>query len=169
MSLIILKDSYISLEDANTYIHNHYLPTDSLRVSWDALDNESREILLRKAFIKINRLPFTGRPSNPQQSLPFPRFGRDNGLENVGYAQIETAIHFTDKYVNDEITQRKMLQQAGVKKYSIGDLSEEFTDGASSLSHGNYFGLDFESYNYLKNYLGGGYKICTSIKHRFGK
>ena len=128
------------------------------------MDNESREILLRKAFIKINRLPFIGKPANPNQSLPFPRFGRDDGLENVAYAQVETAIHATDKYDNEEILQRKILQRAGVKKYSIGNLSEEFVDGASGFGHSNYFGLDYESYNYLKDYLRGGYKICTSTK-----
>lgn len=164
MSLIILKDSYISLEDANKYIHTHYLSTDNLRISWDALDSDSKEILLRKAFSKINKLPFTGRPANPQQSLPFPRYGKDNGLENVGYAQIETALHYTDKYIYEEMSQRKMLQRVGVKRYSIGDLSEEFVDSASSASHSNYFGLDPESYTYLKNYLTGGYKICTSTR-----
>ena len=33
MSLTILKDTYIVLEDANAYVHNHYLSTDSLRIS----------------------------------------------------------------------------------------------------------------------------------------
>lgn len=167
MSLIINTDSYITLEEANTYIQSYYTKTDSLRTIWEALEDEQKEILLRRSFMKINSLPFTGRKLNSNQSLPFPRFGSDNGMNNVKAAQVEYALYKSDKMNNSEIEQRQVLRSLGIKKYSIGDLSEEFT--SSGVSHSNYFGLNIEAYQYLKPYLGGGYRICTSINVPYGR
>lgn len=170
MSLIIGKDSYITLEEANTYIQMHYMSSDSLRISWEALDTADREIALRNSFVQINRLPFTGRPADSSQSLPFPRYNTPtSSMYDVKCAQVENAVQQLDKYMSDEIQQRKMLQRAGVKKYMIGDLSEEFVASAASLGHNNCFGLCPEAYEYLKRYLQGGYKICTSIKRYDGR
>lgn len=159
MSLIINTDSYITLEDAKHYIQTRYLVTDSLRIMWEAADDESLEILLRRSYNQINHLPFTNSPLNKLSVVQH--------LQNLQYAQVELVLSYLDRATNEELEQRRILQSAGVTSYTIGDLSETFGSATTSLSHSNYFGIGLNAYTYLKEYLTGGYNICTSIRSRF--
>lgn len=157
---------YANIAQANEYITNYYSSKDTLRISWEALDDGDKQVMLNKAEQAINLLPFTGRPINKNEV--FPRHPNpEKSLEQAKIATIELAIHNLD----EEYKSRYEMQRQGVKSYKLGDLSETFgnTDGADA-----YSGVDSFTYSivfpYLKDYLGGGYDICpTRMRMCHGK
>ena len=50
MTLIVNKDTYITLEEANTYLSQHYVSTDPLLIQWNSLSDNDKEVFLRRAF-----------------------------------------------------------------------------------------------------------------------
>ena len=168
--LIVNVDTYITLDEANAYISQYYIATDPLRIQWEAMSNDDKEIILRKSFIKINSLPFTGRKKNLNQSLPFPRLCNwsTNDMIKVKYAQAEQSIQSLDTVIAQENEDRIRLRRAGVTQYRIGDLSEKLQDGLPVDSNANFYGLAESAYAYLSKWLQGGYRICTSIRKPYG-
>lgn len=168
--LVLGKDTYITIEQANQYISNYYLSSDPLRIQWEAIEDADKEVLLRKAFVQINSLPYTGRPKNSKQSLPFPRACNFTAqdMQNVQNAQAEQAIAISDSVTAQETVDRIKLRRAGVVQYTIGDLSEKFQSGLPSESNATFFGLSEKAYKYLAKWLTGGYRVCTSIKKHYG-
>ena len=156
-----LLTAYVTLEEAKQYISQFYLSNNSLRVSWDALDDSDKQILLNTARKQIDLLPLKGKPTGTDQ---FPREPfADKSLEKVKEANIELAIQSLDT----ENRARASLKSQGVKSYKIGDLSETFETAKT------YSGLDSFSFNiafpFLQDWLGGGYVICPSrTKKCFG-
>jgi hypothetical protein len=181
MPLIPGTDSYASLAEADTYVTDHYLSTDPIRVAWEALDDADKEALLRGSCLAIESLAFTGIKLNFSQPLQFPRqpdavydsFHRDwqnidwsyvdyvsedlvAGVipQEVKYAQTETALAMTS--TNSSDVQRLKLQQQGVTSFRIGDLSETYGKIGSS----NIRRLGSEKANtYLSKWTNGGYKV----------
>lgn len=168
--LVLGKDTYITIEQANQYISNYYLSSDPLRIQWEAIEDADKEVLLRKAFVQINSLPYTGRPKNNKQPLPFPRACNFTAqdMQNVQNAQAEQAIAISDSVTAQETVDRIKLRRAGVVQYTIGDLSEKFQTGLPSESNATFFGLSEKAYKYLAKWLTGGYRVCTSIKKHYG-
>ena len=66
--------SYVTVEEANVYIQNNLLTTDPLRISWEALFDEEKQVLLNRSAAVINSLPFPGRKMNVNQENAFPRY-----------------------------------------------------------------------------------------------
>lgn len=152
---------YATVEQANEFISKYYSSRDSLRIAWDALSNEDKQVMLNRAEQSIDLLPYTTRPV--YKDKVFPRHPNpDMSLVHVQTATIELAIHSLD----EEFLNRFELQRQGVKSYKIGDLSETF---GSSQGTESYAGLDSFVYSivfpYLKDYLGGGYRICPTHMH----
>lgn len=169
--LVVGKDTYITIEQANEYVSNYYLSSDPLRIQWEASSEEDKEVLLRKAFNQINSLPFIGKPKRVDQPLPFPRYCdfKPQDMQNVQYAQVEQAIAISDIVTAQENVDRIKLRRAGVVQYTIGDLSEKFQSGLPSESNATMFGLSEKAYGFLSKWLKGGYHVCTSIKRRHGR
>lgn len=169
--LTVGVDTYVTIEEANEYIAKFYTTTDSLRIQWEAMPDEDKEVYLRRAFQQINKLPYTGCPKNPKQTLPFPR--KENwgpgSMDAVKAAQVEQGFSQTNEVANQEFATRIELRRAGVTSYRIGDLSETFESGMPSDSNGNFFGLAENAYNYLSKWLTGGYRVCTSTRRRDGR
>lgn len=170
MSLTVGVDTYITLAEANEYVSKYYTSTDPLRVQWEALSEGDCEVLLRQSFEQINGLPFAGRPTNPKQLLPFPRGDHFTAqdMQQVKYAQAEQSLAISDPVASQETEDRIKLRRAGVVQYTIGDLSEKFQDGLPEESNANFFGMSIKAYKYLKKWLQGGYRVCTSIKRPCG-
>lgn len=168
--LVVGVDTYITIQEANEYVSKYFLTTDPLRIQWEALTDDDKEVLLRKSFDQINQLPFTGEPKDPKQFLPFPRkcnFTAQD-MENVKRAQAEQAIAISDTVTAQETADRIKLRRAGVVQYTIGDLSEKFQSGLPSESNATFFGLSEKAYKLLAKWLSGGYRICTSTKKHCG-
>lgn len=164
------SETYIMPEEMIEYLRRHYVSTDPLRIQWESMERADQEVLLYKAYVQINSLPYKGRPLSVDQDAPFPRNGKftEKDLLKVKYAQAEQALSLSDIVTAQEITERMRLRRAGVVQYSIGDLSEKFQDGLSATSCGNFYGLSENAYKYLSKWLQGGFEICTSIKRHCG-
>lgn len=149
---------YATVEEANAYIASYYSSKDNLRLAWEELSDEDKQVMINRSERSINQLPFTGSPVD--KNTMFPRNPNpDNSLEQVKIATIELSIHSLDETYKT----RYDLQQQGVKSYEIGDLKETFGLSQGSTS---YSGIDSYTYAivfpYLKDYLGGGYSICPT-------
>lgn len=147
---------YATVEQANAYISNYYSSTDSLRVSWEALQDADKQVLLNRAEQQIDVLPFIGKPSIKGKAFPR-KPDEEYSLQQALVATVELAIHHLDS----EAKSRFDLQAQGVKSYKIGDLSETF--GATE----GYTGVDSYVFSivfpYLKDWIGGGYEICPTL------
>lgn len=165
-------DTYITLVEADTYVNTHYVFNDPLRIQWNEMSPDDKEVYIRKAFEQINMLPYTGRPEHPNQRFPFPRHGEKRWNEfdwdKIKTAQAAQALALSDTVAAQEVEDRIRLRRAGVVNYKIGDLSEHFQSGTPVDGNGNFFGLCETAYKYLSRWLQGGYKICTAIKPHFG-
>lgn len=170
MALTVGVDTYITIQEMNDYVSKYYPSSDPLRVQWESMDEADQEVYLRKSFVQINSLPYTGKPKTSKQTLPFPRYHgfTESDLLNVKYAQAEQGIALTDTVALDEVSQRVNLRRAGVVRYRIGDLQEQFQSGLPVDSNANFFGLSERAYQYLSKWLRGGYRVCTSIKRHYG-
>lgn len=145
---------YATVEQANTYIKTHYSSTDSLRLSWENLSDEDKEILLTRAEQQIDCLPLKGKPLVAGKAFPRDPF-REVSLEKALVATVELAVQKQDK----ELLERYKLRSQGVRAYKIGDLSETLaassTDGEVALNASILK-------NYLFEWFGGGYNICPT-------
>lgn len=172
--LTVGKDSYVSLEEANQYIADHYASTDSSRVQWEALSPEDQMVYLRKAAATIESLPLVGRKADVNQVMQFPRYigGCSSSSaeipQEVKSSQCEQALYFlgfaADPSLATTRAVRADLQKQGVSSYTIGDLSETF--GGGTL--GGYLYTTSEMSNasltLMSKWLGGGFRVCRSCR-----
>ena len=113
-------NTYVSIDEANSYISSHYLSSDELRLKWEETSEEDKEILLINACENIERLKFIGCKYNKNQELSFPRNYSDIIPFVVKKAQIEEAISFFKK------TDALDAYKEGLKAESIDDVSKTY-------------------------------------------
>ncbi|GEM88178.1 DnaT-like ssDNA-binding protein [Meiothermus granaticius] len=149
MSLTVGQNSYVSLEEANTY-----LAARLGAEAWAAAAEAQREAALITAARAIDRLPIIGRPVMPNQPMQFPRiwppsmfirrrrndpfydpeFPPDPLLysatlqtgipQDVKRAQCEEALALLNLSDGDRTRQR--LQAQGVTMFRLGRLEESY-------------------------------------------
>lgn len=155
---------YVTLEEANDYVRTHYLETEDVRINWEDLEDESKEILLRKSFECIDSLIYTGRKTFPEQDTSFPRYPETEVSQKVKYAQIENALTLSDASVQEESSFYNKLKSFGIQSYSIGNLSETFGSASTGSTSVNAEltskGIvSTRAQQYLLPYIYGGFKI----------
>lgn len=149
---------YATVEQANAYVASYYSSTNNIRIAWEALNEEDKQITLNRSEQLIDLLPFNGKPVDPKQVNAFPRYPNPElSLERVRIAAIELALQTNG---DTETQDRLNLRAQGVKSYKIGDLSETFKD-TNSEDYLIQFALDVIN-PFLRNWLGGGYRICPT-------
>ena len=149
---------YATVEQANAYVASYYSSTNNIRIAWEALNEEDKQITLNRSEQLIDLLPFNGKPVDPKQVNAFPRYPNPElSLERVKIAAIELALQTNG---DTEAQDRLNLRAQGVKSYKIGDLSETFND-TNSEDYLIQFALDVVN-PFLRNWLGGGYRICPT-------
>lgn len=121
---------YVDLEYADEYVSLHFLSTDDLRLSWEGLSDEDKEVLLRRSVEAIETLRFSGSKTSPGQPYSFPRFPSTEIPEAIKAAQVENAISLSDSDTTEDATFYSKLWQWGVESYTIGNLSESVSSGA---------------------------------------
>jgi hypothetical protein len=153
---------YATVAQANEYVESYYSSTDPLRIAWEDLSAEDRQVALNKSEQFIDMLPLTGRAITAHKSFPREPDSA-NSLVQAKAAAIELAIRRN----NPEMSERFDLQRQGVKSYRIGDLSETFGFNLSALEYAGidpyYFAVVFP---FLRDWLAGGYKICSTQKSK---
>jgi hypothetical protein len=149
--LVKYIDSYVTVSEADSYFSNT-LNTDI----WDNTDTTTKEKALKMATRQIDRLPYAGRKLDLYQNLQFPRNTTElpftDGIPDaLTYATCEQAL-----YLLKGGSKRQELQKQGVKSYSLGDLSETFSDNLSEEQKT----ICPEALFYLRRYMIGSVAIC---------
>lgn len=171
MAFVVGTDTYISVADANTYVHEHFTSADATAVAWGKLLVADREVLLRRAAAVIDRQPLVGVKADSSQAMEFPRaiqsavpwggifpstpsgrWSADWVIQasapvEVQQAQVEIALALMGGASN-----RVRLQQEGVRSFSLGDLSETY-DGSGRAPSARL--LSTEARELLSPYLIG--------------
>ena len=153
---------YVTLAQADEYVATHYISSDNLRTSWEALSDEDRSALLLRSFETMELLPFSGRKTDSEQTYAFPRYPSQEVPTAVMHAQIENALSSADTSTAEEAAHYGRLWQFGVQSYSIGNLTEHISEGAWSSGSTNAAATGIISSvanRLLRPYLAGSYNI----------
>ena len=136
--LTVGTDSYITVEYADRYIAEHYLPENSEQKRWSDLGTEEKEIRLRLACEELEQLPWQGAAIAKDQPLAFPRapyqtYTATEAPTKIKNAQVELALWRSDDQAQADAAQREQLKLEGVQSVSLGSLSMSFSgDGANA-------------------------------------
>ena len=147
---------YVSIEDVNAYKVMYYGSTDPLRLNWEQLSDEDKQVAINRAEREVERLPLHGKPVHADKA--FPRYpDPEESLQRAKQAICELSIQLMS---SSSARERYELQAQGVKSYKIGDLSETFAD-KSGRSGVDEFVFSIV-YPFLQRWLSGGYRICPT-------
>lgn len=177
MAITVGTDTYITLANADTYVENNYVSTDTTRTTWEALSDSDKELYLKKATKRIDRLMLNGVKAVSTQTLEFPRaiwtdtyrneypnlnvildgnwYIESEVSDNVKNAQVEEALSLLTE--GSTANERIQLQQQGVKSFKIGNFSESLKGLSSNYNSTSL--LSAEGNQLLKTYIAGGVPI----------
>lgn len=151
---------YVFIEEADQYVREHYMSTEALRTSWEALEAADKAALLRRSFEAIELLPFAGHKTCCEQQTAFPRCPSTEIPVQVKSAQIEQALMSSDPEASEEAKQYEKMWQWGVSSYSIGNLSESISAGTYGAGALRTAGITSAvAARLLAPYMQGGYNI----------
>ena len=147
---------YVTLDEADAYVFEHYLSTESIRLDWDALSPTDRGALLRRSFQILEQLPFVSHKTCCAQPHSFPRCPFEEVPEAVKHAQIEQAIWWAD----DDNRDYELARNRGVSSYAIGNLNESFNSRRPHSNPLESMGVtSVAAARLLSQYIMGGYNI----------
>lgn len=167
-------DSYVTIEEADAYIAEHFISADEQRKAWEQAGDD-KEIALRRACAALDSLMYRGVKFSFPQALAFPRyFGESYAMidgvlyapeterypelkevpQAVKVAQIEEALEIISPTV---ATENRDIRNDPVQSYSIGHLSETF----DKVSVGSLQSAlaNIRAQELIRPYVGGGYEI----------
>lgn len=168
-------DTYVTVDEATTYIEQQYLSTDIQRKAWEGMAQADREICLRCACAALESLRYRGVKFAFMQQLAFPRYFGENYamLDGVLYApevarypqlkevpaavkaaQVEEALEIASP---TNATQNRKIRNGAVRSYSIGHFSETFeTAVAGSVAA---VLASAKAQELIRQYTGGGFDV----------
>lgn len=154
---------YATVEQADQYVSEHYISTDPLRIAWNALSQEDKQIILNVSAEAINSLPYPGRKYDPTQENAFPRYPSQQVPAAIFAAQIENAISVSDSSSSEDAALYQRMWSFGIASYKIGNLSESIgsasggaTLSAQMLQNGI---VSTKAQALIKPFMGGAYCI----------
>lgn len=151
--------SYNTVDEANAYVSSHYLDSSSARKLWDALDENSKTILLTKSKEIIDNLPLRGRKTECTQLDAFPRDCSTEIPVAVKNAEVELALALTDSEASELQDQYKRMIDYGISSYSIGNFSESILAYQKNSASMLYGLISSEAERLLQPWMGGGFCI----------
>ena len=151
---------YVTLEEANAYVTDHFMSSNVTRVAWESLSDADKLVLLRNSYRAIEMLTFRGRKTSATQPSAFPRWPSTDVPEQIKEAQIANAIVFADESSQEDVEHYEKLRTYGVTSYRIGNLSETLNTSADSSSASARQGIySQEALRLLDSWLKGGFRI----------
>jgi len=153
MSMTVGTNTYVTLSEADAYVDG-FRPNSA----WNELTNPQKEQRLVLATEQLEALPFTGRKTERNQPLAFPRFPSSTVPESIKAAQVEIAVFALEQTSSVDASQRATLQRQGVTSFSLGDISESY-GGQTGLAVAHAFLADATIRGLLARFLQGGYPI----------
>lgn len=151
--------SYNTVDEANTYVETHYIDTDELRVLWNGLSEENKQILLNKGKSIIDHLPLSGRKTCTTQTDAFPRNGQTEVPEDVKAAEVEVALVYSNTDEAEIQNQYRRMVNYGISSYSIGNFSESILSYQKNSMQMLYGLASYEAERLLQPWLSGGFSI----------
>ena len=172
--LTVGTDTFVSIDDANTYISEYYMSNSDKYKAWSQLSNDDKEICLREACQELSVLPYRGVVYEAFQPLPFPRFMGDAWVmayreliapeailypemqeipQSIISAQIEEALELI---CPSSDTEAFLARNGAVDSYTIGHLSEHYSKDASATES---VIRSLKAQELLKPFIGGIYDI----------
>lgn len=151
--------SYNTVDEANLYVTSNYTSTDSLRVSWEELSTEDRQVLLNRAYSIINSLPLRGCKASVDQPGAFPRYGSKEVPQQVKYAEVELAVSFTDTEQLSSLAEYKSKADYGISSYRLGNFSETLLSYAKDSLQLKYGLISTAAERLLTPWMSGGFCI----------
>lgn len=155
--------SYVTIEEATQYVLQHYTSGDSVRIAWESLTDEDKQILLNRSADAINSLPLPGRKTYPDQENAFPRYPSTEVPEEVKAAQVENALISSDEQQSEDAKLYQKMWAYGVNSYRIGNLSESIGTASGNAGFTTVLirsGIvSVRAQNLLSRFLGGGFCI----------
>ncbi len=158
MPFTLNTNTYITLEDANTYISENLLSADSQRVKWESLNEDDRKACLMQAAQEIESLKFVGIKQAADQKMAFPRkyilHEDDEVPEAIKHAQVLEALELISPTSDTAMAQ---AYAGNVRSYSLGSVSE-------NLKTADVYGVkavikSVRAQRLIAPYLGGGYRV----------
>jgi hypothetical protein len=152
-TLVIGTNSYVTLEEANSYVSLHYPSISYEYKAWfnETLTDSDKIVMLIQSAASLNRLKYAGRKKITNQKLAFPRskstppgtiqipivfnqsgdytlidgFSTSDGLELAGYAQIENSIAYFTLGVN-RVSEIREIKAKNTLSKRAGSISESY-------------------------------------------
>lgn len=154
--------NYMNVAEADAYVKTHYLSTDTLRTSWEALSEADKEVLLTVSTASINSMIWPGRKAQANQENAFPRYPDTAVPTAVLDACIENALSLTDEMTQEEASIYQKMWAYGLSSYRIGNFSETIVQGggnsgATLLAQSGITSSKAQAL--LKPFMGGGFCI----------
>jgi hypothetical protein len=150
---------YVTLEEANEYVTNHFMSSNMTRVAWESLSDADKMVLLRNSYRALEMLTFRGRKTSSTQPSAFPRWPSTDVPQQIKDAQVANAIVLADESSREDAEYYDKLRTFGIKSYNIGNLSETLNTSAEG-STSSYQGIySQEARRLLGPWLGGGFKL----------
>lgn len=160
--LTVGVDSYVSLEDADSYVKSMYTDDSDLYISWFGLSDTSKEAWLRRSTKALDNLKYQGEKLNYSQRLQFPRTNRnyvggygwvwarspfydnqhialsdrgfdDNGMRAISEATIENAVYGV--MLDKGTMELTRVNLSGLVSKKAGPISESYNRNALSTSN----------------------------------
>lgn len=151
---------YVTLEDANKYVAEHFLSSNTTRVAWESLSDADKMVLLRNSFGAIERLPFRGRKTSATQPSAFPRWPSTEIPVQIMHAQIVNAVTLADESSREDVAYYDKLRTFGVESYTVGNLSETLVAPSENSGAASNQGIySQEAMGLMVPWLRGGFDI----------
>lgn len=141
--LTIGTDSYITVAEADKYLK---FVDDS--DAWFNLDDDKKELNLRRAAWNIDALPLNSYKSSIYQNMQFPRGFEKEVPEQVKLAQALEALMLSDI----QSAQRRQLRVDGITSVTLGSASESYSNNSGRADISLISG---EAYKLLRRWLRG--------------
>lgn len=146
---------YVTIAEADEYVSSRYSSTSDDRLRWEGLSDDDKAAFLMQSVDALDTLPYLYRKTDYAQPNAFPRRGEATVPVAVKNAQIENALKLSAE--EDESAYEKMALH-GVKSYSIGNLSEQLSPGATRSGI-----VSLKALQLLKPFMSGGFRSGASL------
>lgn len=126
MALIVGKDTYLTVREADKLVENYFFEDDETRVQYENLSDEDKSALLYRGCMDMQKLLYRGYKKDNSQKLAFPRVNR-GGYESdenlVKLAQLLNSISFMELDSNQLGLKTSEMRRAGVRNFSLGSFN----------------------------------------------
>ena len=161
MELVVGKNCYTDIKEADEIIKSIFMSEDDERKFWESLSDDNKSALIYSTTMKYDTddMLYTGYKKDKNQSMQFPRINNFGCIIDVPYmikvGLLLQGIKNSISKSNDKNDEYVSLRNKGIKTYKIKDASVEFYSESDNITENkrNNKGMFIDIYNlYFKQY-----------------